>query len=160
MEALAWPLVAARQSSDKGPIEPVQGKWPRHLGDLLKVEMKQRGWTQDEMAKHFNVAQSTMSRWIEGTAHPNGKRVSEIARFLQIDYGQAMKLNYKLSDAETNSATLSSKVSELERALNELADEVAEIRNGQRVSNEVLTQLLERVKTARSRTARTSSSDD
>lgn len=135
-------LVTARQT--------IGEKWPRHLGDLLDNKRKEMGWSHEKLAEHFGVAQSTMSRWIGGQARPSGKRMNQIARFLGMDVGTAMKINWKMTDAQAETASLASKVTDLSLAVGELRKEVAELRSAQTVTNGAVETLLRRVKTARS----------
>lgn len=128
--------------------------WPAHLGDVLSVEMKKRGWVQEELAKFFAVSQSTMSRWISGEMRPSPKHVEKIAKFCGLDLSDAMRLNYKLTGEATEYAGLAKRMADLEAALLDLAAETVDTRNQQRVLNDVVAQLLEKVKTARSTTKR------
>lgn len=148
MEALALPLVATRKNESK-PAGNVP--WPAHLGDLLYVEMRKRGWVQDDLAKHFAVAQSTVARWLDGSVKPNPKRVEQIAQFCDIDMALAMRLNFKLSDPATEAASMATRMAQMETAIGDLATEMQELRNQVAVGNELVAQLLQKVKSARQR---------
>lgn len=155
MEALALPVVATRKKSGTAPKgEPAPSKhapWPAHLGDLLYVEMRKRGWVQERLAEHFGVAQSTVARWLDGSVRPNPKRVEQIAEFCEVDMATAMRLNFKLSDPATEAASTAARLTQMETAIGDLAQEMETLRNQVEMGNELVAQLLRKVKSGRER---------
>lgn len=152
MEALALPLVVARKASEgnaKGSDPTRSPTWPAHLGDLMYVAMRQRGWVQEDMARHFKVSQSTIARWLDGSVKPGPRRVEDIAEFCQIDMPTAMRLNFKLGPEATEVSSLAGRVAALEGALSEVTETLARLQARQDVGNELVSQLIEKVKGAR-----------
>ena len=161
MNPVASVLMAARprtrgahEDDGEGTPSPSSSGWaPKHLGDVLYVEMKSRGMTEEELARQFGVAQSSINRWISGRTKPKGNRVNQIAKFCNIPMARAFQLNYSLSEGASEAAGLSAKVKGLEETVAEMADDLREVRTQQRIINQALETLLDNVKAAKARNA-------
>ena len=151
MEALALLPMAARKPPRQSNEPTKAPTWPAHLGDLVYAEMKTRGWTQEQVAEHFGVAQSSVARWIDGTSAPRGQRVNQIAEFCHIDMARAFQLNFKMDASAADTATINARMQQLEEAVTAITTELRSVRNQQSVTNEALSTLLDRVKAARDR---------
>ena len=57
-------------------------KWRYEFGDRLAQLMYAKGFTQQELAEYTDISQSTISRYISGTAVPNSYTINKIARVL------------------------------------------------------------------------------
>lgn len=148
MEAVSSVLMARNVPIDGEATPP---DWPRHLGDVLYLEMRKRGWTEDQVANHFGVAQSSVSRWMKGTTRPRGQRVNQVATFCGIDMAQAFRLNYRAGELETESVGLAVKVRALEDRLVEISSDMRDMLATQRVTTEALAMLTDVLREARDR---------
>jgi len=57
-------------------------QWRYEFGDRLAQLMYSKGFTQQELAEYTDISQSTISRYISGTAVPNAYTINKIARVL------------------------------------------------------------------------------
>ena len=55
-----------------------------NLSDLLRKHLNEspRG-EQSALVRHFGINKSTMTRWLDGTLHPNGPHTLTIVEFLK-----------------------------------------------------------------------------
>lgn len=144
-------LAMARQTPLGGDEVSHDAKWPRHLGDLIYAEMRKRGWTEDQVATHFGVAQSSISRWIKGSTKPRGQRVNQVAAFCGIEMAVAFRLNYRMGATEAESAGSASKLRAIEDRVNEMADRIRDVEISQKVTNEALSAVLDMMREAKVR---------
>lgn len=141
--------------SERGRQTPQQPSWPRHLGDLVDSEMKKRDWSQEETARYFGVAQSSIARWIDGSSKPRGARLRKIAEFCDIDVAYAFQLNFRIPVGEINDTTrLAARLDAIEARIDDIVDGQKEMRSELRVLKEALAMLLDRIKGAKDRAER------
>ena len=57
----------------------------KKTGQFLKSLRKEKNITQEELAKHFNVSNRSVSRWETGTNLPDISLLVEIADFYDVD---------------------------------------------------------------------------
>ncbi len=48
-------------------------------GEMLKFLRKQRGYSQEQIARKLGVTQGTVSNWENGTAEPSAKKLTALA---------------------------------------------------------------------------------
>lgn len=58
---------------------------PKKIGAFLQALRKEKGFTQEQLAQHFNVSNRTISRWETGTNIPDISLLVEIAEFYSVD---------------------------------------------------------------------------
>lgn len=154
MEAVSSVPMAGQKTHAAGDGQSGSADWPRHLGDLIYAEMRKRGMTEDQVATHFGVAQSSISRWIKGTTRPRGQRVNQVAAFCGIDMALAFRLNYRMGEAESESAGAAAKIRALEERINEMGDDLRDVKVQLKVTNEALSSLVDVMREARDRTTK------
>ena len=57
----------------------------KKTGAMLKTLRKERGFTQEQIAEHFNVSSRTVSRWENGINLPDISLLIEISEFYETD---------------------------------------------------------------------------
>ena len=67
--------------------------WPRHLGDLILLEMSNRSWSLAMVGDHLGIDSGHVRKWISGEKRPPSKHLTGIARFVGIDMATAFTLN-------------------------------------------------------------------
>ena len=131
-------------------MAPLPDEWPRHLGDLILLEMSNRSWSRNKVADHLGVDTTTVKNWILGRGRPRGNSVTLIARFVGIDMATAFTLNYQPQRHLVLEAD--DRIKDLEAHVSFLALELRDLRAQVQAGNDSLVLLMERVKAARGRT--------
>lgn len=54
------------------------------VANNIKFLWKEKGYTQDEMAKLIGVSQAAIGNWETGTREPNLQMITKIARFFSV----------------------------------------------------------------------------
>ena len=73
------------------------------LGDLLLAERRRRGWSAERAAKHFEMNQSSFSRWEKGENAPDEKKFPQVAEFLGLTVEEVRALKYAMDAPVTAS---------------------------------------------------------
>lgn len=149
MEAVASAVVAGPRDNVK-----TDSAWPRHLGDLIYAEMKKRGWSQEQVANHFGVAQSSVARWIDGSVKVSAKRVKDVANWAHIDPAVAFKLNFKIDPSVNDLSSITQRMDQLEESVAHQNEQMQSVRDQVKLLNHALSELLDKVSTARQRNVR------
>lgn len=93
--------------------------WPTYLRIITD------GAPGVEIAKHAGVPNSTLSRWLDGSAHPRPKQVVKVARAYKVDPLQALIAAGYLEPGEVDMAAIAPRKLQLREFTElELAEEM------------------------------------
>lgn len=54
------------------------------LGQRIKAEREQRGWTQNDLAQRLHVSRQSISKWENGTAFPDIDKLVQLSDLFQM----------------------------------------------------------------------------
>ncbi|MBC3936738.1 helix-turn-helix transcriptional regulator [Undibacterium sp. CY7W] len=63
------------------------------VGGIIAIRRKAKGWTQAQLAEHMDIEKESVSRLETGHIAPSLARLSQIAKLLDCDIGDLLKIS-------------------------------------------------------------------
>jgi transcriptional regulator with XRE-family HTH domain len=71
------------------------------LGEAIEAARRQKGWSQQQLAKKVGVGQTAVSRWETGTKFPSRKAFPLLAAVLELDLNELLRLAFAPDSAKS-----------------------------------------------------------